>query len=168
MCLCLGSRLSIIAGRATGEIVKILSLLPILALSLSNASPVSDDGFMAYWAKFRAAVLRDDMATLATLTRFPLQAGSDNDQDHPRSITRAQFPAYFRVELRCPALDHGSNFDMVRRRAGKLDPNYDYHKSGHATVGSLDFLKIAGQWRLATLDYGAVEEYYDRLKGRCS
>ena len=132
----------------------------------ASAYPSPDDGFMPFWAKFRAAALGGDMNTLATLTRFPLEAGSDYAQDHPGHITRAQFPSLFKTELRCPALDSGSQLDMIKRRANRLDPKYDYIRGARATVGSFEFAKSAGQWRLVTIEFGG-DDYRTRLRGRC-
>lgn len=142
-----------------------VALAAALFVSAAAASPVND-GFLPYWAKFRSAALGGDVAKLASMTRFPLRAGFDSDQDHPRPITRAQFARYFKTELGCPSNDSGSNIDAIRRRT-RLDPAYDDDDGRNATIGRFAFEKTGGQWRLTTINYGDPSEYRDRLKGRC-
>ena len=100
------------------------------------------------------------------MTRLPLRAGFDSDQNHPRPITRAQFARYIKTELGCPSNDTGSNLDAIRRRHG-LDPAYDFDDGHNATIGRFAFEKIAGHWQLVMINYGDASEYLDRLKGRC-
>ena len=126
-----------------------------------------DDGFLGYWARFRAAALRGDMAALAGLTRFPLQAGFDSEQDRPKPIARSQVAAYFRTELGCQGAGQGTNLDDTRRNA-QLQPPYDFHNARRAIVGSFVFEKVAGQWRFTAINYGDPSEHEAVLKGHCA
>ena len=135
-------------------------------ISLAVTAAPTGDGFLLYWATFRTAALNGDTARLATMTRFPLRAGFDSDQNHPRPITRAQFARYIKTELGCPSNDTGSHIDAIRRRHG-LDPAYDFDDEHNATIGRFAFEKVAGHWQLVMINYGDASEYLDRLQGRC-
>jgi hypothetical protein len=146
---------------------RLVAMLVVCAFGVAgSATAAPDDGFMAFWTKFRTAALRGDMATLAGASRFPLQAGFDSDQDHPKAITRPQFAAFFKTELGCPGLGDGSNLDVIKRNA-QLQAPFNYHNAQRAVVGSFTFQRSGGQWRLTTIAFGDPSEFADRLKGRC-
>lgn len=159
------------------QIASSLAVAAFLLFSASaGATSSTDDGFLAYWAKFRAAALRGDLAGSAALTRFPLEAGLEADQDRAVHITRAQFPSLFRTELGCPANDFGSTLDMIKHRTngfGKYDyhikqnPKDSPHLAGRAIIDRFSFEKSGGQWKLTGIAYGDITEFHDRLRGRC-
>lgn len=135
------------------------------ATCLVDAAPVRDDGFLAYWAKFRADVLRGDVTSLVTLSRFPLKVSLLSDPQDANRITRAQFPALFRTELKCPSEDRRPMMNVIRD--GVKFTGNNYHNAETASVDGLSFRREAEQWKLTQLDFSDTNDFNHRLHGRC-
>ncbi|QYE34315.1 hypothetical protein KZX46_16230 [Polymorphobacter sp. PAMC 29334] len=145
--------------------VKTAALAFSIVVSSTAASAATTD-FGAFWSKFRTAVIAHDMTKVTALTKFPLSAGFDSDQDHPAKIGRTQFARYMATELKCESSDGGTTFDMIRSR---VQPNgkYDVQDAHSATVGRFEFANSSTGWHLTSLNYGSTVEYQHRLRGTC-
>ena len=98
--------------------------------------PAGRVDFQVAWARFRAAVLADDMGGVAELTAFPLVVHGVTDDETTR-VGRAGFAATFRKMLRQRPDGAGSpsNLDRIRTTPRVTDPG-----AGHvAPVGAVEF-----------------------------
>lgn len=72
----------------------------ILALLLSTLTACTEanscpDSAQQFWAKFRAAVLKDDFDALAAMTHFPLEVSGDADNSPKKYVYRKNFSKHF-------------------------------------------------------------------------
>ena len=116
--------------------------------STPQASPSQD--FPAFWEEFRGAMLANDVARLATMTRFPLDVRGDDDADPVVRSDRDQFQA---VLSRVTAQDSGMRAEpeTVRQfieRTHTVEAT-DVEPDGRAArVGDFVFEKAGGTWLL--------------------
>lgn len=148
----------------TKEIASFFTIITACFLFPVSAASISDRS-AAYWAKFRAGVLRGDVPTIATLSRFPLEASLLCDPETAKHITRTQFPMLFRTEIGCPSENGHSTLNLIKN--GVRFTGNNYHNAETASVDKFSFRKKAGQWRLTQIRYADIDDFHKRLSGRC-
>ena len=77
------------------QIIKNLILIFSLAISVSCSAESPQSDFQPFWNKFRAASLANDYATLATLTKFPLEVKGVDDSVAVKKYQKEQLNTIF-------------------------------------------------------------------------
>ena len=77
------------------QIIKNLILIFSLAISVSCSAESPQSDFQPFWSKFRAASLANDYATLATLTKFPLEVKGVDDSVAVKKYQKEQLNTIF-------------------------------------------------------------------------
>ncbi|HWV16529.1 MAG TPA: hypothetical protein VN030_13940 [Cellvibrio sp.] len=84
--------------KTTGKSKLIFCLTLLIMLPLSAASqsaPLKHSDFQLFWQEFREASLADDYATLASLTKFPLQVKGLSDEPLAANYKANEFKKIF-------------------------------------------------------------------------
>jgi hypothetical protein len=106
--------------------------------------------FQPFWAGFRKAVLAHDVAAIEAMTRFPLKAKGELDDDPAKPISKAGFPPVLAAILKGDANVRG--FQGTTQDFVQSHPTFPVDKldgGGHQRVGDLVFQRGAGGWALA-------------------
>jgi hypothetical protein len=116
-------------------------------------SPASTQGFGAYWATVRSALLAGRYESMVPAVRFPLELKRETDDSPVRRIDAAQLPGVLAKVL---AADTGlslreplSNHRLIENFDGAGPPPRGVSVGAEqARVGALAFARTAQGWRL--------------------
>jgi hypothetical protein len=114
------------------------------------AAVASGVDFQPFWAGFRKAVLAHDVAAIEAMTRFPLKAKGELDDDPAKPISKAGFPPMLAAILKSDANVRG--FQGTTQDFVQSHPTFPVDKldgGGHQRVGDLVFQQGPGGWALA-------------------
>ncbi len=157
-------RVSMRASMRAPLLAALLLACPLLATGCAAQAPavatVSTAGIPAAlqsrWQAFRTAVLAGDNATLAQMTRFPLEVAGTLDSSGIQRIGQDRFAATLKK-----ALDQDSglsprqpqtNRDLVQRTESLTqNPRRPTVTDDQARIGALVFSRIGNQWKLTRL-----------------
>lgn len=116
------------------------------ACAQAPSKPAVHAEFAGFWADFRAAVLANDAAAVAALTRFPFTTRGPLDRD---PVQRHDAAAFGRLLQRLLNQDPGltrepqTMTDLIRRTANVSAGNV---QGNQARVGQFVFEKVDGTW----------------------
>lgn len=139
--------------RAAAVLAATFMLLSPLAAAEEVRQPPA---FATFWPPFRAALLADDIATVASATRFPLEVRGELDSSPVRRITKDDLGPVLRRTLDADSglslRDTLTNRDMVKRVTdlGQATVGVTVRRDT-ARVGAFDFARGAKGWRLVRL-----------------
>jgi len=133
------------------QIIKNLILIIFLMVSVScTAEPIQSD-FQPFWNKFRAASLANDYATLATLTKFPLEVKGVDDTVPDEKYKKEQLNTIFPKLMSQPVFLPKDN-DVVEtnlREALTKTEKVEYKNTDkEIRVEQFQFQLINGKWLL--------------------
>ena len=115
-----------------------------------TAEPIQSD-FQPFWNKFRAASLANDYATLATLTKFPLEVKGVDDSVPDEKYKKEQLSAIFPNLMSQPVFLPKDN-DVVEtnlREALTKTEKVEYKNTDkEIRVEQFQFQLINGKWLL--------------------
>ena len=121
----------------------------MVSISCTAESPQSD--FQPFWNKFRAASLANDYATLATLTKFPLEVKGVDDSIPIRKYEKAQLNTIFPKLMSQPVLLPKDN-DVVEKNLREVltkTEKVEYNNTDkEIRVEQFQFQLINGKWLL--------------------
>jgi hypothetical protein len=139
------------------SMLNVLRIASIACLFFLPFQPIAADspqkGFQEFWQEFRAAVISDDVAKVASLTHFPFQTRGTLDEapmlQHDRNWFMKMFPKMLQAD---PGLRMEP--DTTRALIIRTDQITEKHANGKDSwrVGDLVFKRLKGQW-LFTMAY---------------
>ena len=121
-----------------------LAVVAVAALSCASPLQAAAD-FGSFWTMFRRAALENDITTLVTMTRFPLESRGPTDSDPVVRITREEFPQRFRSLLE---QDSGMRAEPETLRECIERMVTVNVITGSARVADLAFEQVEGRWWL--------------------
>lgn len=134
-----------------------LTLAPPAAAAPAAGAAIASETLDGFWTRFRAAVLARDMRALAAMAAFPVEGRGELDDDPVLRITPAAFAREMDRALARAADDDGGPTLLAAIRARPHLPPREVSGGDHQRVGSLDFVRHAGRWRLATIYRGTEQ-----------
>jgi hypothetical protein len=145
--------LSCVSHAGAGESAATAS--QVLRAQSGDAVSVAQQGTaQAYWSRFRAAVVADDMRALGALTARPLVLKGAVDTEEPRRVPDSAIATTLRQQLAQPVFQGvGKAAPTLAQLVRETDqlPTAAWRSPQQIRIHNLELRVVGGQWKLTTI-----------------